>query len=88
MNAVFPAEPDTCREDTRAGAQGNRDTEPGGNMAAIQHDKEEQVRDQAGSCDEDILSLQPFELDRAADSPMDRIDVRCHRFKFYSPKND
>jgi hypothetical protein len=49
-------------------------------MAAIQQDKEKQIGNQACGCDQDILSLQSLELDRAADGPMDGIDTRCHRF--------
>ena len=87
MDTVFPAESDAYRQDTCTGAQGNRDAKPGRGMTAIQEDKEKQVGDQACGCDEDILSLQPFELDRAADGPIDGIDTRCHGFLgFRGPK--
>jgi hypothetical protein len=49
-------------------------------VTAIQQDKEKQVGDQARGCDQDILSLQSFELDRAADDPVDRIDIHLNRF--------
>jgi len=55
-------------------------------MTAIQQDKEKKVGDKARGCNEDILSLQSFELDRAANSPMDGIDTRCHRFEILKSK--
>ena len=55
-------------------------------MTAIEQGKEEQIGDQACGCQKDILSLQSFELDRAADGPMDEIDTRCHRFEILKSK--
>ena len=82
MDTIFPAESDACRQDARASAEGNHYANPGGSMAAIQQDKEKQVGDQASGCDQDILTFQPFELDRAADGPVNGIDIRCHNCDF------
>src|SRR5580700_11147230 len=86
MHPIFPAEYDTCRQDTRAGAEGNRDAQPGRSTTAIQQDEEKEVADQACGCEKDILSLQPFELDRAAGRAVDGIDTRCHCFEILKPK--
>src|SRR5580692_1125863 len=86
MDPIFPAKSNTCRQDTRAATQGDRDTQPGRSMTAIQQDEEEEVADQACGREKDKLSFQPFELDRAADCPIDGIDIRCHCSEILKPK--
>jgi hypothetical protein len=86
MDPIFPAKPDTHRQDSCAATQGDHDAQPGGSMTAIEQDEKEEIADQACGRDQDILALQSFELDRAADGPVDGIDTRCHCFEILKPK--
>ena len=81
MHAKSATESHAGRKDDCTQAQHNQHADQGWNLATIQKDEDEQVTDQAGGGDQNILTFQPFEGDRAADGPIDGIDS-CGHGKF------